>query len=94
MAASILLVKFIDLACVTTACVRECCRTLLYELVSGEFPWTGLRPEEIMWLVINGDRQSLAGLGCNSVLKVRWSPVEMILFTEQRRQTGHDPINH
>jgi len=46
------------------------CRTLLYELVSGEYPWTGLRPEEIMWLVMNGQRQSLATLGCNSVLKV------------------------
>lgn len=44
--------------------------TLLYELVSGEFPWRGLRPEETMWLVMNGDRQSLATLGCNSVLKV------------------------
>jgi len=45
-------------------------RTLLYELVSGEFPWRGLRAEETMWLVMNAERQSLASLGCNSVLKV------------------------
>ena len=60
-----------DVQCVTTATVVcKCCRTLLYELVSGEFPSTGLRPEEIMWLIMNGQRQSLATLGCNSVLKV------------------------
>jgi len=70
--------------------VRHCRRTLLYELVSGEFPWRGLRPEEMMWLVMNGERQSLTTLGCNSVLKVKiyfysvfllWDPLRYSLCT-------------
>jgi kinase suppressor of Ras 2 len=44
--------------------------TLLYELITGEFPLKGLRLEEFLWLVTSGHRQSLANLACNSVLKV------------------------
>jgi len=60
--------------------VHWCCRTLLYELVSGEFPWRGLRPEEMMWLAMIGRRQSLDALNCNSVLKVNVKSVLYVLY--------------
>lgn len=45
-------------------------RTLFYELFSGQFPFRGLRLEEILWQVCSANRQTLVNISCNTVLKV------------------------
>ena len=51
----------------------SCCRTLWYELLSGEWPFKHLHntPESVIWMVGRGMKPPLVSINSNKDVKVR-----------------------
>lgn len=65
--------------------------TLLYELFTGQFPFRGLRLEEILYQVCCGRTQVLINMCCNTVLKVL---IERCWSANPQERPPFSDINH